>query len=236
MNPPSPSLVPAHPGTPLRPALIVHPAFTPVLPLFNARELMLAALCASLKAQVIDQATKITRLEEDKRKLTKALHRTACAGNAVPEALGMIVLAGAALAIRDTMGSQALHAYAIGSLLGMGWAVLVLVRSTLARTTPRRREHPAHIDEPGEDAVIHMPPLGEACAGEVWSEEPGAWTSEPLSHPEALTRQLNEAIHHPEAEAARRQLQATAEKLAIASALAGRRITSIPPLSADATK
>lgn len=208
MNPPSPSLVPAHPGTPLRPALIVHPAFTPVLPLFNARELMLAALCASLKAQVIDQATKITRLEEDKRKLTKALHRTACAGNAVPEALGMIVLAGAALAIRDTMGSQALHAYAIGSLLGMGWAVLVLVRSTLARTTPRRREHPAHIDEPGEDAVIHMPPLGEAYADESEFEP---FERAIPTHPEALTLQLNEV--NPAAEEARTRFEATAKAI-----------------------
>lgn len=206
MNPPSSTLVPAHPGTPLRPALIIHPAFTPVLPLFNARELMLAALCAGLKAQVIDQATKITRLEEDKRKLTKALHRTACAGNAVPELCGLIVLAGAALAVSHWRGQAALACYALGFFLGLAWIILLLIRTAPARTTPRRREHPAHIDEPDADARFYdatfsAAPLGEAYADETWPTQ---------SHPEALTRQLNEATHHPAAEAACTRFEATA--------------------------
>lgn len=189
MNPPSSALIPAHPGTPLRPALIVHPAFTPVLPLYTARELMLAALCASLKAQVIDQATKIARLEEDKRALTKAIHRTACAGHAVPEVMGLIVLAGAALAVSHWRGQAALACFALGFFLGLAWMILLLIRAKPARTTARHRQHPAHIDEPGEDAVIHMPP---PPLGEAYAEDPIPYEIvEPISHPEALTRQLN---------------------------------------------
>lgn len=187
-------------------ALIPHPAFSPASPIVTAREIMLAALCASLKAQVIDQAAKITRLEEDKRSLTKALHRTACAGHAIPELCGLIVLAGAALAVSHWRGQAALACYALGFLMGLGWMVMVLIRTAPARTTPRRREHPAHIDEPDADARFYdatfsAAPLGEAYADETWETE---------SHPEALTRQLNEAIHHPAAEAACTRFEATA--------------------------
>lgn len=200
-------------------ALIPHPAFSPAAPLVTAREIMLAALCAGLKAQVIDQAEKITRLEEDKRSLTRALHRTACAGSAIPELLAVLATGAVALTVLQWRGSAAYACFALGFFMGLGWMVMVLFRTAPARTTARHRQHPAHIDEPVNDAQIleairrRGAPLGEAYAGEVWSEEPGAWTSEPLSHPEALTRQLNEAIHHPAAEEARARFEATTKAI-----------------------
>ncbi len=75
-------------------ALIPHPAYSPASPVLTVRELLLAAACCGLKEQIVSQATHIAALEEagrrDARKiadllrrnqdLTKAIHRTACAG------------------------------------------------------------------------------------------------------------------------------------------------------------
>jgi hypothetical protein len=116
-------------------ALIVHPAYSPVLPLYTARELMLAAACMGLKAQVVEQATKITQLEERNRALTKALHRQACAGHALPEVLGLIVLIGAALTIGHSWGNPGLISYAVGFFFGLAWMILL----------PRRRRAAACI-------------------------------------------------------------------------------------------
>lgn len=60
--------------------IILHPAFSQATPVITARELALAAQCAGLKEQVVQQQTRITGLEEQARNLTRALHRAACAG------------------------------------------------------------------------------------------------------------------------------------------------------------
>jgi hypothetical protein len=61
-------------------ALIPHPAHSPHSPVVTVREIMLACACLDLKTTIIHQAEQITRLQERNRALTKALHRTACAG------------------------------------------------------------------------------------------------------------------------------------------------------------
>lgn len=75
-------------------ALIPHPAFSPASPVCTVRELLLAAKCCALKVEIVGQAARITALEERGRRdaakiadllrrnqdLTKAVHRTACAG------------------------------------------------------------------------------------------------------------------------------------------------------------
>jgi hypothetical protein len=61
-------------------ALIPHPAHSPHSPVVTVREIMLACACLDLKATVMHQAEQITRLQQRNHALTKALHRTACAG------------------------------------------------------------------------------------------------------------------------------------------------------------
>jgi len=178
-------------------ALIPHPRFSTSSPIVTAREMVLAAACLGLKGQLIVQATKITRLEEDKRALTRALHHTACAGHALPEVLGLITLVGVALTIRQILGSHALVAYVIGFGLGLAWMILLLMRAAPARNTARPRQHPAHIDEPMSDVQIIEAirrrdlPLGAAYADESEFEP---FERAIPTHPEALTRQLNELI------------------------------------------
>lgn len=170
----------------------------------------LGTLTAAQSAQITDLQERNAALKQRNAELTTALHRQACAGHAIPEVLGFIVSVAAVLVIAHGWGGPGLVSFALGFFLGLAWMILAIIRAKPARTTARHRQHPAHIDEPMSDAEImdairrRDVPLGEAYEGEGWDVE---------SHPEALTRQLNEAIHHPATEAARERFERTAQAL-----------------------
>lgn len=162
--------------------LIPHPRLNLAAPIVSLRELMLAAqglqhkatsearaqtirvlsvqLCAAeeltrqLGTLTAAQAAKIADLKQRNAELTTALHRQACAGHAIPEVCGLVVLVSAALLIGHHAGTSGLVAYAIGFVLGLAWLALVLFRCAPAQTTRRRRVHPAHLTEPLDEARI----------------------------------------------------------------------------------
>lgn len=196
--------------------LIPHPRFSLATPVTTAREIMLAALCAGLKAQVADQATKIAALEERNRQLTKALHRQACAGFVAMDYLvtaAPLIMLATAVPVIGWVGAL----YVIGSLVIGAGLMLYFARRICeywdAHHTPIA---PAgeHLPESDTDARIEYPAMGEAYADEsflCWEDE--ALARAVPTHPEALTKQLNEAIHGPAAEAARARFEATAQAL-----------------------
>ena len=149
-------------------ALIIHPAYSPVLPLYTARELMLAAACLGLKSQVVEQATKIATLEERNRALTKALHRQACTGFIAMDYLVVLAVMFMIAAALPTFGWLGV-AYAAGALVvGMGVMLYFARRACEFWDDHHTPIAPAakHMSEPDEDATIHMPPLGEVYADE----------------------------------------------------------------------
>lgn len=185
-----------------------------LFPQSSLRTLFLAAKCCELTAIVIDQQTTITDLEERTRRdakkiadllrrnqdLTKAIHRTACAGSALPEVVGLLGIAVAAPLLMSWAGPRGLACYSIGFVVGMGWLAFASLREHHRQhtTTPRRREHPAHITEPLTSASIQTRPLGEAYAEE--------------SEYEPLPR----ATEHEDALTARERFFATAKRLGLA--------------------
>lgn len=151
--------------------LILHPRFSIATPVITAREVMLAALCAGLKAQVVDQATQIARLEEQNRALTKALHRQ-CAGFTRMDVLitiavtGVLIAAGlcgweyALAAVLLMLVGAALTIYAVTRCEGsLDDAIRDFPGTTAA--TPRAR----HFTEPAEPVrIIHAirrAPIGQ---------------------------------------------------------------------------
>ncbi|MBE7497105.1 MAG: hypothetical protein HS117_19360 [Verrucomicrobiaceae bacterium] len=180
--------------------LIPHPQFSLVSPVVTAREIALRALCASLKDQVINQAVKITALEERNRALTKALHRQAACGGVLPEVLYFITLSAACLLARHWLGLGGAVCIGVGLLFGAA-CVLLAGRDKARTTTPRRRAFPAHFEEPPDDArCIDAIRLGEAYAEE--------------SEFEPFERgQIDRAVNHPDARAARARFEATAAAL-----------------------
>jgi len=168
---------------------------------------MLAALCAGLKEQVVHQVTRIAKLEEDKRHLTKALHRTACAGSCVPEVAYFGAVIAWALIARHIGGSVAVFSTLAGWVLGATCIVLAH-RGVPQSTTPRHRAFPAHITEPEDPALFDEP--GSIIRPTI-RELAEAYADEPEDF--HRTDHLPVWADHPDAQAAREEFFATAARL-----------------------